>query len=242
MNVLVTAGNTQAPIDQVRCITNIFSGRTGARIAREAHRRGWDVTFLTSRPEALQDLGGGDVDAPRWRMREYRTFDDLLILMREEITSGKFDAVIHSAAVSDYFTEGVYAASPGLEFDAKSGVWKGTGKLVDVQRGKVKSSHLELWLRLVPAPKLVDQIRKPWGFGGVLVKFKLEVGASEEELRQVAEASRIQSQADLMVANTLEGMDDWALVGAGEYRRVSRGELALEVLNRVELLTKSRKR
>ena len=32
MKILVTAGNTQTPIDQVRCITNVFSGRTGARL------------------------------------------------------------------------------------------------------------------------------------------------------------------------------------------------------------------
>ncbi|MFO0803298.1 MAG: phosphopantothenoylcysteine decarboxylase [Gemmataceae bacterium] len=31
MKVLVTAGNTQSPLDRVRCITNIFSGRTGLR-------------------------------------------------------------------------------------------------------------------------------------------------------------------------------------------------------------------
>ena len=32
MNLLVTAGNTQAPIDRVRCVTNVFSGRTGAQV------------------------------------------------------------------------------------------------------------------------------------------------------------------------------------------------------------------
>ena len=40
MNLLITAGNTQTPIDRVRCITNIFTGRTGAQVALEAHRRG----------------------------------------------------------------------------------------------------------------------------------------------------------------------------------------------------------
>ena len=47
LNVLVTAGNTQTPLDRVRAITNIFSGRTGTRIALEAHRRGHRVTLLT---------------------------------------------------------------------------------------------------------------------------------------------------------------------------------------------------
>ena len=47
MNILVTAGNTQTQIDRVRCITNIFSGRTGARVAAEADSRGHTVTLLT---------------------------------------------------------------------------------------------------------------------------------------------------------------------------------------------------
>ncbi len=56
MNLLVTAGNTQAPIDRVRCLTNIFTGRTGAGIALEAHRRGHRVTLLTSHPESVVSL------------------------------------------------------------------------------------------------------------------------------------------------------------------------------------------
>ena len=43
MRILVTAGNTQAPIDRVRCLTNIFSGRTGTRIALEARQHGHTV-------------------------------------------------------------------------------------------------------------------------------------------------------------------------------------------------------
>ena len=83
--------------------------------------------------------------------------------------------------------------------------------LVDRWAGKVKSNEPELWLRLVQTPKLIDQIREPWGFRGVLVKFKLEVGLNEDQLLEIAEASRRQSNADLMVANTQEGMGEWAL-------------------------------
>jgi phosphopantothenate-cysteine ligase/phosphopantothenoylcysteine decarboxylase/phosphopantothenate--cysteine ligase len=51
MHILVTAGNTQAPIDDVRCITNIFTGHTGTRIALAAYSRGHSITLLTSHPE-----------------------------------------------------------------------------------------------------------------------------------------------------------------------------------------------
>jgi phosphopantothenate-cysteine ligase/phosphopantothenoylcysteine decarboxylase/phosphopantothenate--cysteine ligase len=215
MNVLVTAGNTQTPIDRVRCITNVFSGRTGARVAAEASGRGHNVTLLTSHPEALDDNSGV-------RVRPYRTFDDLELLMAAEVASGRYDAVIHAAAVSDYHVAGVFADRDG--------------RLQDVSKGKVKSHHPELWLRLTPAPKLIDKVRAEWGFAGVLAKFKLEVEVSEAELIDVAERSRVHSGADLMCANTLEGMHEWAFIGTGpdDWRRVNRADLAPVLIDVVE--------
>jgi len=81
----------------------------------------------------------------------------------------------------------------------------------------------------------VDKIRRDWGFAGVLVKFKLEVGVSDEQLLTIAEPSRRNSDADLMVANTLEGSHEWACIGPmdGAYRRVSRRDLPERVLEAV---------
>ena len=98
-------------------------------------------------------------------------------------------------------------------------------------------SSLATWLRAVLTQRFVDRIRAPWGFTGILVKFKLEVGISEQELVEVAEASRRQSSADLMVANTLDGMAEWAYLGAGDYRRVPRPELAEAIVEAVEKLS-----
>jgi phosphopantothenate-cysteine ligase/phosphopantothenoylcysteine decarboxylase/phosphopantothenate--cysteine ligase len=217
MNILVTAGNTQTPIDRVRCITNVFSGRTGARIAAEAAARGHRVTLLTSHPEVLER----EADV---RVRPYRTFDDLDALMAAEVGSGEYDAVVHAAAVCDYHVAGVFAGHDG--------------KLADSAAGKVKSHHPELWLRLIPAPKLIDKVRTEWGFTGVLAKFKLEVGVSDAELLDVAERSRTHSGADLMCANTLEGMHNWAFVGAGPaaYRRVNRADLPSELIDALEMV------
>lgn len=225
MKILVTAGNTQAPVDDVRCITNIFSGRTGGQIAARAFDRGHAVTLLTSHPEVLDSMPAARPRSePEWRVSKYRTFDDLAAAMAEEVTGGGYGAVIHAAAVSDYRVEGVYAVRDD--------------KMVDVSAGKVKSSHPELWLRLTPTPKLVDKVRTEWGFAGVLVKFKLEVGLTEPQLLEVAEAARVHSSADLMAANTLAGMTEWAVVGAGEggYRRVTRAELPDYLLGLVEEL------
>jgi phosphopantothenoylcysteine synthetase/decarboxylase len=241
MNVLVTAGNTQVPIDRVRCITNIFTGRTGGGIALACHDRGHTVTLLTSHPEAVADLREHPPPiSDRWRLSSYRTFDELQERMGALVRGGGLDVVIHSAAVSDYRAAGIYAPAAGTRFRDESGKWEtegaGPARMGDRTAGKVKSDEPELWLRLVRVPKVVDQVRAEWGFAGVLVKFKLEVAVSEERLREIAEKSRRASAADLMVANTLEGAHDWAFVGPveGGYVRVSRRELAGRLLDAVE--------
>jgi phosphopantothenoylcysteine synthetase/decarboxylase len=238
MRILVTAGNTLVPIDSVRCITNIFTGRTGAQIARQAVRRGHAVTLLTSHPE-------GSDPSPA-EMKVYHTFEDLRTAIAEAIRPGGVDVIIHSAAVSDYQSAGIFAPGHETRFDPETGRWLGPSsvgaELVDVRAAKIKSDAPELWLRLVRTPKLVDLVRSDWGFRGILVKFKLEASVSDEKLLAIAEASRRRSAADLMVANTLEGSKLWAFVGpvGGAYERVSRQELPGRLLDAIEHLQTER--
>ena len=237
MIILVTAGNTFAPIDRVRGITNIFTGRTGTQIALHAAERGHEVTLVTSHPELLAE---GAIKSTTHSLKEisYRTFDDLARVMAEEIGARNHDAVIHCAAVSDYLTAGVYAPASGTQFDQASASWTAKDRnpptLADCTAAKVKSDVPELWLRLVRAPKLVDRIRTDWHFNGILVKFKLEVGIDEPALQDIAERSRQQSKANLIVANTLEGAKSWALIGnQSGYVKVARSELAERLLNAI---------
>lgn len=55
--VLVTAGATREPIDPVRFISNHSSGRMGVAIAREAARRGADVTLVAGAMEVAPPPG-----------------------------------------------------------------------------------------------------------------------------------------------------------------------------------------
>jgi phosphopantothenate---cysteine ligase (CTP) len=236
MRILVTAGNTQVPIDRVRCLTNIFTGRTGAAIALAAHDRSHAVTLLTSHPETVCERPADD---DRWRCLRYTTFVDLKTLLNREIREGGYDGLIHSAAVSDYLAADVFAPAPGTQYVPESQTWTGNPPtLVNRAAGKIKSDEPELWLRLVRAPKLIDMVRPEWGFRGVLVKFKLEVGVTDEQLLEIAERSRAHSGADLMVANTLEGAAHRAFMGASRasYRRVDRQALPVEVVTAVERL------
>ena len=187
-----------------------------------------------------------DQDAgPGWRVVPYRTFDELRRLMEQHLRRDRLDAVIHCAAVSDYLAGGIFAPAPGTNFRPDDGTWaadSGPPTLADRAAGKVKSDEPELWLRLVRAPKLVDLVRTEWGFRGVLVKFKLEVGVSDERLLEIAERSRRHSDADLMAANTLEGAQEYAFLGPldGGYQRVARSELAARLIAAVERMARER--
>jgi phosphopantothenate-cysteine ligase/phosphopantothenoylcysteine decarboxylase/phosphopantothenate--cysteine ligase len=233
MHVLITAGNTLAPLDAVRGLTNIFTGRTGATIAQAGQERGHTVTLFTSHPDTVTN--------PAVSVVSYRTFAALADLLAAALP-GQFDAVIHSAAVSDYLPTGVFAPTGDTQFVGERFV--GSGQMRDCAAGKVKSDEPELWLRLTRAPKLIDRMRTDWRFAGVLVKFKLEVGISEAELQAIAERSRVQSAADVMVANTLAEAKTWALVGpiTGAYQRVARADLPARLWAQVEALHAERNR
>ncbi len=255
MRILVTAGNTLIPIDQVRCITNVFTGRTGTLIALHAFQRGHSVTLLTPHAELVaanavriglsSRLQEELKTRERWILHTYRTFHDLEGGMQENIKAGDQEVVIHCAAVSDYRPAGIYAPAKETQFREKDGRWISTGEpvLIDKSADKVKSDEPELWLRLVRTPKLVDRIRADWHFTGILVKFKLEAGVSEERLLEIAEPSRRHSGADLMVANTLETASTWAYLGpiGGSYQRIEREQLPKRLLEAVESLHKERK-
>ncbi len=219
--LLVTAGSTAAPIDKVRVVTNIFRGRTGEAIARAAAWAGWQVTLLSSAP--APEAG----DPQLLRRIRYRTFDELAMHMELKIVNEPFDAIIHSAAVSDYRSAGVHLM--GADGRLTKLVTAGSAA------AKIPSSHGRLFLELVKTPKLVDFIREPWGFRGKLVKFKLQADMPDAELLEVARRSLAQSRADLIVANCLEWSNEYAYIvdASGGVEKVERPNLAAVLLKRL---------
>jgi len=221
MKILITGGSTEVQIDKVRVISNIFRGRTAADVTLKALRRAQAVT-LVGNPGMKSFLPKEWLELVRFV--PYRTFDELMSVMEVEIKTGKYDCVIHSAAVSDYSVSRVL----GPEMEPLN------------SSGKVSSSHQKLYLEMIQTPKIVDRIRKPWGFRGTLVKFKLQVGMSDEELLTVARSSMEHSGADLIVANCLEWARDRAYVigrqsgGEGLVQSVSRDELSNAILDAID--------
>lgn len=192
---LVTAGNTREPIDRVRDWGNIFTGNTGLAIA-EALSDLVPVDLLTSNVEHLRKLDRhGTIHATA-----FRTHAELRELLQEKMTTRRYDAVFMTAAVADYIPAGVFEIVAREKQPDGSERWT----VRNVMAEKVRSHHEAIAVVGRRTEKLVDLFRSRWGFRGLLVKFKLEVGISTEQLLELGEASRRASSADYLVANTLE--------------------------------------
>lgn len=212
--VLITAGATEVPIDRVRAISNIFKGKTGWKIAEYFNKQKHDVTLITS---------GYHESLSKLRIVEYRTFDDLAAILEREVRTGKYDVIIHSAAISDYAVSNVLVPDE-----------KGTLQAID-NSTKVSSQHPVMYLKLCQTPKLVDLMREPWGFKGKLVKFKLQVAISDPELLEIAKKSINLSKADLLIANCLEWSKERAylVTPEGNHYGVMRDDLPAVLYKRL---------
>lgn len=93
--ILITAGPTWIPIDDVRVITNIATGQTGLLIASQARRHGARVTLILG-PTTNAKI-------PKLiKVIRFRFFDELRSVIQKELRNYKYDVIIHSAAVSDF--------------------------------------------------------------------------------------------------------------------------------------------
>lgn len=185
MRILVTSGATREPIDGVRFITNMSSGETGAALADHFTDRGHEVTLLLStgaaRPKRASDLV------------RYGTFADLEAELRRLIAPGRFDAVVHLAAVSDYSVAAVRFGDRELT--------PGAPELA----GKLASSAERIDVQLRRNPKLVDKIKFLTAPSRAprLVAFKLTRTEAAHEQRAAIEALASHAPVDFIVHNDL---------------------------------------
>ena len=62
MKILITSGATREPIDQVRFITNMSTGKTGASLAESFAKKGHDVTYLHGQGSHTPNVGVAAVE------------------------------------------------------------------------------------------------------------------------------------------------------------------------------------
>jgi len=176
MHVLITAGPTREPIDDVRFLSNISSGRLGVAVATAFSRAGHWVTLLRGEGALAPPSD------PRIQDVEFGSAVSLLaaILQRTDPAAspgfGVPDVMIHAAAVADY-------APVPLE-------------------GKIASTQPSLVLELTPTPKVADRVRldRP---NLPIILFKLEAKISEDELFARARRTMTRVGAAAIVANLL---------------------------------------
>jgi len=202
MNVVVTGGGTAAPIDDVRFIANVSTGRFSAAISEACLRRGATVAHVHAPSARLPFLRSGryDLDAPDpaaesarldGLRREWRSVRDRLRLLplrrgdvadyaevlRRSLTDRPVDVAFLAMAVSDFEPEPV--------------------------AGKIDSDTAPFVIRARPTAKVIRSVRD-WSPGVYLVGFKLLSRAEPAELVRAAEAACRTNRADLTVANDLQ--------------------------------------
>ena len=212
-HILVTAGPTREKIDKVRDWGNVFTGKTGLDLALTFLDMG-AVTLLTSNHDHAADYDGYSGKAGMLGIETFTTHAELHALLEERMTSGDaVDVVAMTAAVADYKPVGSFKITQRTANEDGSETWR----VQDVSAPKVKSTHGEIAIVGEATRKLIDEFRTAWKYKGVLIKFKLEVDITENELIRVASASRTASGADLMVANTLAMAHAESGVPSGAY-------------------------
>ncbi|KXK08525.1 MAG: Methylthioribulose-1-phosphate dehydratase [Microgenomates bacterium OLB22] len=197
--ILITAGGTIEPIDDVRVIGNNARGTFPAQLAEVALRSGLTVHYVhaknaekpfyrnchldpslsfreeSSRLADLQrDIENYTADCT---FHEFETYKEYAHVLENLISTCPIDIVFLAAAVSDYG--------------------------VEKTEGKISSSKELLHLTLKKNPKIISLIKhwspKPF----FQVGFKLTAGLTPDELVEVAYKSGIENHSDLTVANDL---------------------------------------
>jgi phosphopantothenoylcysteine decarboxylase/phosphopantothenate--cysteine ligase len=132
--ILITAGGTREPIDSVRYIGNMSTGRTAAKLCDALLLAGHEVTWLGA--ESAQRPG------QQCNQHRYVSFADLQAGLKRLLAGQSWDVIIHAAAVSDYSVDRILQGTSVLT--------AGQSKL---------GSEDEITLHLKPNPKLLDQLR-----------------------------------------------------------------------------------
>lgn len=177
IRVLVSAGGTREPIDDVRVVTNLSTGRFGLALAQAFLNMGAEVTLLGH--EGLsRRWQSGQLDR-RLKFQRFDAFADLSGQLQRacEDPETRPDILLMAAAVSDY--------SPVRA------------------SGKISSKAETMSVAFERNPKILSRLRDWCGLETVLVGFKLLSNVSTARLVEVARAQLQSAKLQFTVANDL---------------------------------------
>lgn len=210
-NVLITAGPTNEPIDQVMQITNMSSGRLGAVIADHfvtKHSNFIGTLYYVCHKRAVKP----ESDDPRIEIVPVETTDQMLEAITEICETTKIDVIIHSAAVGDYKGRHVVRAADVAKeiYDKLDGI-RFVSDIIDILENpeclcdsstKISSYEPSLMCMLELTTKIIGHLRD-LAPDAKIVGFKLLHDVNEEELETVALELARKNRLDYIVANDL---------------------------------------
>ncbi len=201
-NVVVTGGGTIAPIDDVRILTNVSSGRFAAAITEACLERNASVWHIHT-PTALLPFARSarfDLDAP-----DLRAEVDRLARLREKWQSVRDRlhlAPLQSATVADY-QQTLKRVLEDCSIDLAFLAMAVSDFEPEPRTGKIDSEATEsLDIRCTRTPKVIRLVRD-WSPSIYLVGFKLLSGVNPEVLIRAAEIACRTNRCQLTVANDL---------------------------------------
>jgi len=179
--VLITGGGTIENIDGMRNISNKSSGRTAIKIAEHYFINGADVTLLLSESAINPQY---DLNITR-----YNSFQSLKRILQSELTSKKYDVVIHVAAVSDYSPTGIEVNGNEIKLPLDQ---------------KLDSSADSFKVILSKNIKLVNNI-KSWSLNDSMKLIAFKLLNEQDDKRKDEELKKLfaNSEADVIVFNAL---------------------------------------
>jgi phosphopantothenate---cysteine ligase (CTP) len=204
MNVLVTGGGTSAPIDDVRTITNVSSGRFAASITESCLQRDAQVWHLHAPSAQLPLLRSARFDLDT--ANPAAELDRLSRLERDwKATRDRLHLVpLRTGTVADY-AETLKHVLKTQSIDVAFLAMAVSDYEPTPLTGKVSSEEDLLVVRCHRTPKVIRFVRD-WSPSVYLVGFKLLSRVTTAELiRQAGVAGRI-NRADLTVANDLQSL------------------------------------
>ncbi|HYE06949.1 MAG TPA: phosphopantothenoylcysteine decarboxylase [Planctomycetota bacterium] len=176
--VLIVGGAPRVAVDAVRFIQARASGATAVALASLLGARDVAATLLLA-PDA----------APAAAALRYGERAELEAQLARWIGANPRGAVVMSAAINDY-----EVAEVSGRIDGSPRTWG--------REDKVPSSCDEVQVRLRPASKLIDQLRRRFGLAGPIIGFKYQDAAT---VLVAAAQLRARVDAALVVANSIDG-------------------------------------
>lgn len=202
--VLVTAGGTREPIDDVRFVANVASGALPAALANRLLELGHDVLYLHGPQAILPGRMPLDPDLTRLGARELAATVAAWLALAEPLRQ----AVARGSLTLQPVTSAAEAAAQLAHHVA---VWQPDAVACAMavadfspqrQPGKLSSQTAELTLRMTATPKTIDLVKaiRP---DVRLLGFKLLSGASEAEFQQAARRLCAHAHADRVFCNDM---------------------------------------